>query len=70
MQTGSIKAGDILHLEVRGYPFFARATSRAMKLGTRRGIAIEPLKDNQNIITQFVTARQIVGHYSKRKGSR
>lgn len=70
MTTNGIKPGDILHCEVRGYEFYARAISKVTELGVRKGIEIEPLKPNHNLITRFVTARQIVGHYGKRAGSR
>lgn len=72
MQTGSIRPGDILHCDVRGYLFYARAKTSVTEQvgGGRRGIEIEPLKENQHLVAAFVTARQIVGHYAKRKGSR
>lgn len=70
MTTGSMKPGDILECEVRGYTFFARAVTGAVERNGRRGIEIEPLKPGQHLITQFVTARQVVGHYAKRKGSK
>lgn len=70
MQIAGIKGGDILHLEVRGGQFHAIAKGGVEDWNGRRGIQLLPLGENHRLYTQFVTARQVIGHYSKRKGSR
>lgn len=70
MQTTNIKPGDVLDCEVRAQSFFARATSSVASQNDRRGVHIEPLRPGTHLPALFVTARQIRGHYTKRKGSR
>lgn len=62
MRTQGISPGDIVHSDVRGQRFFAVVTSRE-----GGELQIEPL-DNRYTYRR-VTARQIVGHYRKAKGS-
>ena len=62
MRTQGVKPGDIVECDVRGQTFFARV----VELGD--AISIEPL--SRQITYRQVTARQIVGHYRKAKGSR
>lgn len=82
MQTTGIKPGDIVEIEVRGQHSFARVcepmhptrehpafANDKRKLGNI--FLIEPLRPGISLLTtRQVTARQIVGHYKKRKGSR
>jgi hypothetical protein len=63
MRTTSINAGDIVHSEIRGQGFYARVVDK-----TDDGLAVEPL--DRRVTFRNVTARQIVGHYRKAKGSR
>lgn len=63
MRTTSINPGDIVHSEIRGQGFYAKVTDK-----TDDGLAVEPL--DRRVTFRTVTARQIVGHYRKAKGSR
>lgn len=62
MRTQGISPGDIVQSDVRGQRFYAVVTSRE---GSE--LQIEPL--DSRITFRHVTARQIVGHYRKAKGS-
>lgn len=73
MNTTSIHTGDILRVEIRGTTFYATAVSEVEDDAKRakRGVNLAPLPGQRNNLpSYFATARQIVGHYSKRKGSR
>lgn len=63
MRTQGIKPGDIVICDVRGQRFYAEVTEK--KDG---GFQIEGL-GAQFLPAYSVKARQIVGHYAKRKGS-
>lgn len=72
MNTTGIHRGDIVELDVRGWQAFVRVAKPIHKdeHSKRRVLTVEPLKPNGPVPTRFPTARQVVGHYSKRKGSR
>lgn len=64
MRTQGIKAGDIVRCDVRGQLFYASV------LGNDDGtLSLSPLTGTF-LPTYNVKARQVVGHYSKRKGSK
>jgi len=62
MKTTGIKDGDIVQCDVRGDQFFGVVSQRH-----DRQIGVHALCRRT---FRLVTARQIVGHYRKRKGSR
>jgi hypothetical protein len=64
MKTQSIRPGDIVHSDVRGQTFFARVVDR----DDDKNLLVEPL--DSRITYRVLTARQVVGHYRKAKGSR
>ena len=64
MRTQSLKAGDVVELDIRGQSEWAVVTSRPGNEVLVRIIAPYPGT------TRSVSARQIVGAYGKRKGSR
>jgi hypothetical protein len=81
MQTTGVKPGDIIEIEVRGQYSFARICDPMHPTKEHPAFAkdkrnlnsiflIEPLRPGIALTTRQVTARQIVGHYKKRKGSR
>jgi hypothetical protein len=63
MRTQSINPGDIVHSQIRGQSFYARVIDR-----NDEGLAVEPL--DKRVTFRNVTARQVVGHYRKAKGSK
>jgi hypothetical protein len=63
MRTQGIKPGDIVHCDVRGQKFYA-----VIKEKTDDGFGLDKLT-SQFLPAYVVKPRQIVGHYSKRKGS-
>jgi hypothetical protein len=62
MTTQSIKPGDIVKCDIRGQVFYAHVVSKGDRLD------IEPL--DKRVTFRNVTARQVVGHYRKAKGSK
>lgn len=70
MNTGSIKPEDIVQCDVRGDVFFARVRAKGREQDARlRGREIMVLPIGRGGV-RIVTARQVVGHYRKAKGSR
>lgn len=65
MNVRRIRASDIVRCDVRGQQFFARVVE---KPAPREKVQVEPLLPTMHTPTQFVTSRQIIEHYSKRKG--
>lgn len=65
MRTTGIKEGDLVECDVRGQRFFARVNSDT---NGDRLIKVEPF--NVAVGYRSATARQIVGHYRKARGSR
>lgn len=63
MRTQGIKAGDIVHCDVRGQRFYATVSER-----TDEGLQLDKL-NSQFLPAYVVKPRQVIGHYSKRKGS-
>ena len=60
MTIGTIKSGDIIQAEVKGRVFYA-----LVKNPTHGALEVEPL---DNRITYYhVRAREVVGHWRKRK---
>lgn len=62
MTIASVKEGDIVEVDKGGRLFFALVTDR------RRGLAIKPL--SSGITYRSASAREVVGHYRRSKGSR
>ena len=60
MRTGSIKAGDIVEVDVRGHRCLARVRGRE-----RSRLRIAPLC--RGVSYQEATARQVVGHWRRSK---
>lgn len=63
MTTGGIKREDIVQVDIKGDRFYAFVTGP----GPKRTIAVRAVC--RPAIRRNVTARQIIGHYRKRKGS-
>ena len=63
MRLTGIKAGDLVECDVRGQRFFARADGP----GNGR-LAVLPL--DHRVTNRAVSAREVIGHYRKAKGSR
>ena len=63
MRTQNIKPGDIVHCDVRGQRFYAAVFER-----TDDGLQLDKLT-SQFLPAYVVKPRQVIGHYSKRKGS-
>lgn len=63
MRTQGIKPGDIVQCDVRGQRFYASVTEL-----TDDGVQLEKLT-SQFLPAYVVKPRQVIGHYSKRKGS-
>lgn len=61
MVTGGIKPGDLVKCDVKGRVFYAEVTAK--------GDTVEVMPVSPGITYRSVTARQIVGHYRKAKGS-
>lgn len=64
MTVGSIRKGDIVHCDVRGQRFFAVAVGDAGD-GV---VSIRPVAE-RSISVRSVRARQVIGHWRRRKGS-
>lgn len=68
MNLRRIRPGDIVRCDVRGMQFYARVESEAHEVRHRgRCLDVEAL-DRRNIPARTVSARQVIEHYSKRKG--
>lgn len=71
MKTSGIKPDDIVRCDVRGMRFYAkvnRASDDADRAaGRSRGFWLDKI-NGRALPYSFVTARQIIEHYSKRKG--
>jgi hypothetical protein len=72
VNSTGIRAGDIVRCDVRGGRFWARVSAPMReidKLGKR--ITLEPLDpaSRQNLPSQWVTSRQVIGHWRERTGS-
>lgn len=73
MKTAGIRPDDIVRCDVRGQHFYARVVEKHSALGgsfRANKTEVEPLLDTNRIPTSYVTSRQIIEHYSKRKGTR
>jgi len=60
--TQGIKPGDIVKCDLRGQMFYAVVVTKGEQL------EIEPI--DRRITYRHVTARQVVAHYRKAKGSK
>lgn len=70
MTLKGIKVDDIVRCDVRGWKFLAIVTKASHREEVRgRGIKVRSLSEKVRIPTEFVTARQVVGHWRKAKGS-
>lgn len=72
MNSTGIKAGDVLRCDVRGGRFWARCSAPMREVdGLGKRITLEPLdpKGRQVLPAQWVTSRQVVGHWRQRTGS-
>jgi len=72
VNVAGVRTDDIVECDVRGQRFFARVEQPVHKDESwgKRVVTVAPLNGSRSIPTRWATARQIVGHYSKRKGSR
>jgi hypothetical protein len=64
MTLGGIHPGDIVQADVKGRIFYATVETGPL------GGAITVRPHDRNVTWRNLTARQIVGHYRKRAGSR
>lgn len=60
MTLSSVRAGDIVEVDVRGFRFLAKVRAK-----DRDGLDITPLP--KNVSCQRATARQVTEHWSKRR---
>lgn len=65
MTIGSVRAGDLIRCDIRGDRFFAIVVTGP---GADKKVTIESA-NGRPIPSLVVGARQIVGHWRKRKGS-
>jgi hypothetical protein len=72
MNSTGIRIGDIVRCDVRGGRFWARVSAPMRDiehLGPR--ITLEPIDPNaRQLPAEWVTSRQIVGHWRERRGSK
>lgn len=65
MRLTGIRPGDVVEVDKRGFRFFARVT------GSPNGtVPVEPLHAKGGNSYRSATSREVVGHYSRRAGSR
>lgn len=70
MTLNGIKVDDIVRCDVRGWKFNAIVTKDAHRDETRgRGLKVRSISEKVRIPTEFVTARQVIGHWRKKTGS-
>lgn len=72
MKLGGIRPDDIVRCDVRGQRFYGKVNRHTDDMdkasGRARGIWLDSLDGGRIPPYRFVTARQIIEHYSKRKG--
>jgi len=66
-----IKKDDVIRIDVRGQRSFALVSKEAHNDPVRkiRGLTIRPMVPGRGLITSFVTAYQVVGHWRKSKAT-
>lgn len=70
MTLKGIKVDDIVRCDVRGWKFLAIVTKASHRDETRgQGLKVRTVSQRVRIPTEFVTARQVVGHWRKAKNS-
>lgn len=71
MNSASIRSGDIVRCNVRGGHFWAMVSAPMREIeGLGKRITLEPMEGQRGVIpAQWVTSRQIVGHWRQAKGS-
>lgn len=72
MDKRSIRAGDIVRADVRGGRFWARVSAPMRNIdGLGERITLEPLEGMRGVLpAEWVTGRQVVGHWGQRSGSK
>jgi len=72
MNSTGIKAGDLVRADVRGGRFWARVSAPMREIeGLGKRITLEPLEGARGVLpAQWVTSRQVVGHWRERSGSK
>jgi hypothetical protein len=72
MKTAGIRPDDIVRCDVRGQRFYAKVNRQSdpadRMAGKAKGFWLDSLDGLRPLSYRFVTARQIIEHYSKRKG--
>lgn len=65
-----IKADDIVRCDVRGQRFWALVTRPSHEDPVRgRGLTIRALNIRNELLTEFVTSRQVIGVWRRAKGA-
>lgn len=68
MRTGAIKVGDLVKCDVRGRIFYAEVRDPDVVVVPKGVLKVKAI--TPGITWTHVSPNQIIGHYSKRKGSR
>lgn len=65
MTIGGIRDGDIVQADIRGQRFYGIVTDEVET--TRSELAVRPIGNGRERWPRIVTARQVIGHWRKRK---